>query len=196
MSTRTNNSVVLGLDIEKTKKTISVDLKKVLKSLDSQTIDPINIDARQITRTITEALQQAYKKATGTLPPLELQIVPPKIDSFRSLADILDNWDSYMQMLDKYAESFSSAMEKNSNATDNWAKSVNTLRNAWKETFQDLKNSGSMSSLIDHSARNASEILETAISIGTVINKIQKNKGLGKQNQFQWRCSAAPCKAA
>ncbi len=95
----TSDSVVLGLDITKTKKAISEDLKKVLKGIKPEALNLTDVDTSKITQTITEAIEKAYKETAARLPTLDVALnvadssinsIEQSIGSFQKLLDNLN----------------------------------------------------------------------------------------------------------
>lgn len=149
MSTTTNHTVVLGLDIPKTKKAIAEDLKKVLKAIRPETIPLALKDTGSLTRSIAQAIQNAFQEAFASLSPPEIPLeewetyvsgiqnalsdILKKADQIPDLKPLQEVWTACQNLSSLYPATpeSSSAIEALITASTELEDSLNRLMETW-----------------------------------------------------------------
>lgn len=156
MSTTTNHTVVLGLDIPKTKKAIAEDLKKVLKAIRPETIPLALKDTGSLTRSIAQAIQNAYQEAFASLSPPEIPLeewetyvsgiqnalsdILKKADQIPDLKPLQEVWTACQNLSSLYPATpeSSSAIEALITASTELEDSLNRLMETWNTVVSAL----------------------------------------------------------
>lgn len=135
------------------------------------------------------ALLEELSAAYAGLPEdssLKTDILNQIGSSSPALSAVLNNWNTYSQMLAQYSESSGTAMKEAARSADSFEGSLNRLSNTWTSIISNIADTSLLTGTVNlldtllSKAEGLTSLIGPLSSIGAVIGAIQSKNNAGK----------------